>query len=118
MMTKLATACHFNSLQLAIRFELFPNRHNQRRRKLPFRSNQYNLVNKARAFYCALDRLWRNVFAAGRLKQLFLAISYPEKSVFIDRSDIAGLEPAVFGKHRARLFRFVVITAHHVWSTN
>src|SRR5688572_22466752 len=117
MAAEIAVAFYFNPLQLAVRLELFPNRHDQRRRKLTLRSDQYDLIHKPRSFDCLFDRLWGNVLAAGSLEQLFLAIGDTQKSVFVERADVARLEPTITGEDRACFFRLVVIAAHHVWTT-
>ena len=118
MPAKLAATLYFNPFQLAVRLELLPDRHDQRRRKLALRSNQHHLVHKPRAFDRLFDRLRRNVLAAGSLEQLFLAIGDAQKAVFIERADVACLEPTIARENRARLFGLVVIAAHHVWTTH
>src|SRR6185503_8372371 len=65
-----------------------------------------------------LDRLRRNVFAARSLEQLFLPVRYTQETIFVERADVAGLEPSITREHRLRRFRLVVIPAHHVWTTN
>src|ERR1041384_7506426 len=118
MITKLAATFNFNPFQLAVRLELFPRGHDQRRRKLALRSNQHHLVHKTRTLDRLLDWLRRDVLAARRLEQLLLTIGDAQKSIFIERANIARLEPAVAREHRARFFRLVVVTAHHVWTTH
>src|SRR5581483_5704071 len=39
--------------------------------------------------------LWSDEFPPGSLQQVLLAVGYREVSLFIDHSDISGLEPAI-----------------------
>ena len=41
------------------------------------------------------NRLWRDEFPAGSLQQIFFAIGYVKKTVFVNAADIAGFEPVI-----------------------
>ncbi len=76
------------------------------------------MIHKARRFNCLLDRLRRDVLAARSLEQLFLAIRDAQESILVEGADVACLKPSIPREHSARLFRLVVITAHHIWTTH
>src|ERR1051325_3163869 len=118
MLAKFGVTLYFDSFQLAVRLELFPHGHHERRRKLPLRANQNHLVHKSRRLDRLLDWLRRDVLAARSFEQLFLTIRDAQESVRIDCADVARLKPAIAGEHRARFFGLVVIAAHHVWTTH
>src|SRR6185503_20376204 len=118
MFAEFTPILYFDPFQLAVRLQLLPLRHDQRRGKLPFRANQHHLVHKARPLDRLLDRLRRDVFTARRLEQLFLSIRDSQKPVGIKRAYVARLEPTTIREHSARLVRLVVITAHDVWTTH
>src|SRR5215510_14081060 len=118
MMAELAVTLKLNPLQLAVRLELFPNRHDERRRKLALSADQNHLIHKTRCFDRLLDWLWRDILTTRSLKQFLLAIRDAQESILVQRADISGLEPAIAGEDCARLFGLVVITAHYIWTTH
>ena len=59
---------YFDPFQSHVRVNLFPRRHNQRRRKLSSISDQHNLADESRTLYCLLDwlRLTHRILALAK----------------------------------------------------
>src|SRR5205807_2453520 len=106
------------SLEFGIRLELVPFRHDQRRRKSSFAADYDHLIDEARTLDKLLDRLRRDVLAAGSLEQFFFSVSDTQKSVRIETADISRLKPAIFGEHCACFFRLVPVAQHDVRPTS
>ena len=60
-----------------------------------------------------LDRLRRDVLAAGGLDQVLLPVRDPQPPLVVECADVAGGEPAVGIQHLGRLVGKVVVAAHH-----
>ena len=70
-------------------------RHDERRRKMPPVADEHRLGHERIGAQPLLDRLRRDLLAAGRDEQFLLAIGDAQIAALVERADVAGVEPAV-----------------------
>ncbi len=63
-----------------------------------------------------LDRLWRNVFAAGGDNQALLPVGDFEIPLFVEAADVTGMQPSLLVDRLGGGGRIVVVATHHVRS--
>ena len=75
--------------------------HEQDRGKVPRVAEEDGLTDERIGAERGLDRLRRDLLAAGRHQQFFLAIGDLEIAGLVEAPDVAGVKPAVVGSPRA-----------------
>src|SRR4029079_18312067 len=88
-------------------------RDDQRRREATAIAEDDDLGDERAALQRRLDRLRRDLLAAGGVQQILLAIRDRQVAVGVERADVAGVEPAVL-EDGGGLVRLVVVAQHHV----
>src|SRR6478736_5784105 len=80
----------------------------------PLVADHYGIRDIGREFQLVLDLGWRDVLAAGGDDDVLHPVGDPDEAFSIDRTDVAGMQPAFRVDGLGGLFRLVEITHEHI----